>query len=281
MNTNRVIILLLTLFISMSFYGQSKLTREQVLNAVRTHQNIADSVKIEDTDTIKCDARTTEIVLTVYNDSTAEGCSYNIVCNKDGVELSIFEKDIVVFRSCYEYSEINYYKLKSKVNNLQIVKIASIKDDYYQGIDMVLRFYRNDKMYESIESFSSMTNVSKEFHELATTIISLVPSIKDVKNSLECALESDVPDSVNIELSFSEETVKFKSKGGEFKKVKVTCNIEDWSIVECPDWITCSLNKNDEIVLESQRNDEKKQREGDVVVQCDTEKKSIHIIQLK
>lgn len=281
MNSNRVIILLLTLFISMSFYGQSKLTREQVLNAVRTHQNIADSVKVEDTDTVKCDARTTEIGLTVSNDSTAEGCSYNIVCNKDGVELSIFEKDNIVFRSCYDYSELNYYKLKSKINNLQMVKIASIKDEGYKGVDMILRFYRNDKMYESVESFSGMTNVSKGFHELATTIISFVPRINEVINSLESMHEICDADSINIQLSFSEQTVKFKSKGGEFKKVKVSCNIEDWSIVECPDWITCSLNKNDEIVLESQRNEEKKQREGDVVVQCDKEKKSIHIVQLK
>lgn len=281
MNTNRIKILFLTLLVSMSVCGQSKLTRNQVLNAVRTHQNINDSVRVEDTDTIKCDVRTTDITLLVSNDSTVEGHSYIITCNKDGVELSVFEKENVVYRSCFDYTEANYYKLKSKINNQKILKISSTKDEEYRGSDIIIRFYRDEKMYESIESFSGRTNASKGLHEIANIIISFVPEIKDIINGLESSNETIASDTTNIEMNFSEETIKFKAKGGEFKKVKVTCNIEDWSIVECPEWITCSLNKNDEIVLESQRNDEKKQREGDIVVQCNNERRSIHIVQTK
>ena len=71
-----------------------------------------------------------------------------------------------------------------------------------------------------------------------------------------------------ITLSVSESVVKFKAKGGEFKKVKVTCNNSDWKIAECPDWITYSINQDNEIILEAAKNQLKEERSGMVKIEC-------------
>ena len=71
-----------------------------------------------------------------------------------------------------------------------------------------------------------------------------------------------------VTLSVSESVVKFKAKGGETKKVKVTCNINDWKITECPYWITYSISQDKEIILKASKNKLKKERSGMVKIEC-------------
>lgn len=277
----RLYFILIGLIISLSSYSQSKLTKEQILNAVRTHQNVTDSVSIVDTDTIKCDARTTSIDLHVYSDSTANGLKYCLSCNKEGIDLTIYDEEIVIYKSSFDYKDINYYDLKSKINKYAIVKCKSTNDEEYNGVDLIIRFYRGEQMYESIESYSGRTNSSKGVHIIADIMSGMIPKVSEILNSLTNDVDTIISNVDNVQLTFSEDTVSFKQKGKEFKKVKVLCSIENWSIVGCPDWISCSLNKNDEIVLESQKNETKQQREGEVIVECGSIRRSIKVIQFK
>lgn len=75
-------------------------------------------------------------------------------------------------------------------------------------------------------------------------------------------------DTVKARLSVSETIVKFKAKGGEFKKVKVTCNLNDWTVTDHPDWISYSINKENEIVLEAAENPLKEERSGMIKIEC-------------
>lgn len=80
--------------------------------------------------------------------------------------------------------------------------------------------------------------------------------------------EKEKVDTIKVTLSVNENILKFKAKGGEFKKVKVSCNVDDWKIIECPEWITCSINKDSEIVVEVSKNPEKVERSGMVKIEC-------------
>lgn len=80
--------------------------------------------------------------------------------------------------------------------------------------------------------------------------------------------EKEKVDTIKVTLSVNENILKFKAKGGEFKKVKVSCNVDNWKIIECPEWITCSINKDSEIVVEVSKNPEKVERSGMVKIEC-------------
>lgn len=84
-----------------------------------------------------------------------------------------------------------------------------------------------------------------------------------------------------VELSVSETILKFKPKGGEFAKFKVTCNYEDWKVVEKPEWISYSINSDKEVVCEASKNPEKGERQGMIVVECKGTRVSVAVLQSK
>ena len=88
-------------------------------------------------------------------------------------------------------------------------------------------------------------------------------------------------DTVKVVLSVNESVVKFKAKGGEFKKVKVSCNVDDWKVTEHPDWITYSVNKDNEIVLEAAKNPLKEERSGMIILECRGKSVSFAVLQSK
>ncbi len=83
----------------------------------------------------------------------------------------------------------------------------------------------------------------------------------------------------NVELSINCTYLKFKGKGGEFKKAKVTCNYPDWKVVDMPSWVNCSRNENDEIVVEVEKNLSKEERSGILKIECGDESVTLTIIQ--
>lgn len=90
------------------------------------------------------------------------------------------------------------------------------------------------------------------------------------------------PEPRKIELTLDCTYLKFKGKGGEFKKAKVTCNYQDWTITEIPEWVNCSRNENNEIVVEVEKNPSNKQeRSGVIKISCGNESVSLTIIQEK
>lgn len=84
-----------------------------------------------------------------------------------------------------------------------------------------------------------------------------------------------------IKLSLDRTYVKFKGKGNEFQKVKVTCNYPDWEITKIPEWVNCSKNDNDEIVIEAEKNPHDVERSAQLEVSCGDEVITLTIIQEK
>ena len=84
----------------------------------------------------------------------------------------------------------------------------------------------------------------------------------------------------DVELSIDSPYLKFKGKGGEFKKAKVTCNYPDWRIAEKPDWVKCSRNE-DEIVVEAEKNPRKEERSGSIIIECGGKSVTLTVIQEK
>lgn len=85
----------------------------------------------------------------------------------------------------------------------------------------------------------------------------------------------------DVKLSIESTYLKFKGKGGEFKKTKVNCNYADWVIAEKPDWVNCSRNEDGEIVVEAEKNPNKEERSGTIVIECGGKSVSLTIIQEK
>ena len=263
--------------------AQNKLTRNQIVNAVRTHQVNVDSLHTAVGDSVLCDSTTTKIALEVKNDSTAHDLTYKLTFAKEGIELEAYNGKTTVYHSTFEYTNSSFEKLKSKVNKYNLRKIDSYDDTIPSKANHVLRLYRGNKAYLSVESYNGRTNVTSGFHGL---IKYLKGQITDVSSALSICEEFNTPkdtlvsDTVVVSLSLSEETVRFKSKGGEFKKVKVICDTEDWEVIECPEWVTYSKNQNSEIIFESSRNDTGKNRVGIVKIGWLGEVKELTMIQI-
>lgn len=84
----------------------------------------------------------------------------------------------------------------------------------------------------------------------------------------------------DVQLSIDCTYLKFKGKGGEFKKAKIVCNYPDWKIVEKPDWVNCSKNDG-EIVVEAAKNPTKEERSGSIIIECGDKSVTLTIIQEK
>ena len=263
--------------------AQNKLTRNQILNAVRTHQENADSAQVSVGDSVKCDSITSKITLEIINDSSVHNHSYMLVFTKDEIEVDIYDGESYLYRSTFEYGNSSYEKLKAKINKHKLKKVNYYDDGIVVKENQVLRLYRGSKAYISVESCNGRTNVNKGFHDLVKEIKKLVPDISSaflMCDEYEESVDSVSLDSVVTSLVLSEESVRFKSKGGEFKKIKVTSNANDWEVLECPEWLTYSRNTNNEIILESSKNDTKNERKGIVKIGCLGVIKEIVVIQM-
>lgn len=95
------------------------------------------------------------------------------------------------------------------------------------------------------------------------------------------SVEVKVETKQDVKLSIDCIYLKFKGKGGEFKKTKVFCNYPDWEITEIPSWVNCSRNEKDELVIEVEKNPVKKERSGILKIQCGDETATLTIIQEK
>lgn len=83
-----------------------------------------------------------------------------------------------------------------------------------------------------------------------------------------------------ILLSFPKAYMKFKGKGGEFQKVKVECNEDNWVVSDCPSWVHYSISSDKEIVIEVDRNpSNKEERSGSLIVKCGDKSATLTIIQ--
>ncbi len=75
--------------------------------------------------------------------------------------------------------------------------------------------------------------------------------------------------------------IKFKGKGGDFKKVKVDCDSQGWNITESPSWVSCSRNDDNEVVVEIEKNETGKERSGQIIIECGDKSATVVVIQEK
>ena len=112
------------------------------------------------------------------------------------------------------------------------------------------------------------------------TPVATVPE-KDVDSlSAKPILAEQKENKKDVQLSIDCTYLKFKGKGGEFKKAKIECNYPDWEITENPKWVNCSKNDG-EIVVEAIKNPTKKERSGSIIIECGDKSVTLTIIQEK
>lgn len=102
----------------------------------------------------------------------------------------------------------------------------------------------------------------------------------------DAAVDSSVVQKVEtvdktVELSFSPSHLIFKPKGGEFGKVKVKSNVEDWEVKEVPDWVTVSKNNDNELIIENTENMEENERAGIIKINAHGKEFSLVVTQKK
>lgn len=84
----------------------------------------------------------------------------------------------------------------------------------------------------------------------------------------------------DVQLNIDCTYLKFKGKGGEFKKAKIICNYPDWEIADKPNWVNCTKNDG-EIVVEVEKNPSKEERSGSIIITCGDKSATLTIIQEK
>ena len=154
---------------------------------------------------------------------------------------------------------------------------------YLTDENTILRLYCGDKLSTSVECYNKRTNIIGDFKKLISEIKKMIPewsSIVDLCKKSEAHNDSlsSLPNTICTTISLSDKFLSFKSKGGEYKKVKITCN-RDWELLAFPKWVIVSRNNYDEIVVESTKNNTSQKRIGEIEVGCLGEVKKITILQ--
>ena len=179
--------------------AQNKLTRNQILNAVRTHQENLDSLQTSVGDSVLCDSTTTRITLEVINDSIAHNHSYKFIFSKDDIEVDVYDGGTYLYRSTFEYKNYSYEKLKAKINKRNLKKIDSYDDSVITKENNILRLYKGNKVYMSVESYNGRTNVTTGFHDLVNEIKKLLPDVSSIFSI--CEAYEELVDSVSKRIS--------------------------------------------------------------------------------
>lgn len=201
---------------------------------------------------------------------------------KKTIEIKVYNIDTILYRSTFEYHESSFEKLKEAVNNYRLKKVEPYNYDLTDE-NTILRLYCGDKLSTSVECYNKRTNIIGDFKKLISEIKKMIPewsSIVDLCKKSEALNDSlsSLPNTICTTISLSDKFLSFKSKGGEYKKVKITCN-RDWELLAFPKWVIVSRNNYDEIVVESTKNNTSQKRIGEIEVGCLGEVKKITILQ--
>lgn len=272
------LVLVYCFIMSINCLGQNKLNRNQILDVARTHlQNHNNAQAV---DSVKCDSSTTKLTLEIIDNSISQ--SYMIIFTKKTIEIKVYNIDTILYRSTFEYHESSFEKLKEAVNNYRLKKVEPYNYDLTDE-NTILRLYCGDKLSTSVECYNKRTNIIGDFKKLISEIKKMIPewsSIVDLCKKSEALNDSlsSLPNTICTTISLSDKFLSFKSKGGEYKKVKITCN-RDWELLAFPKWVIVSRNNYDEIVVESTKNNTSQKRIGEIEVGCLGEVKKITILQ--
>ena len=267
------LVLVYCFIMSINCLGQNKLNRNQILDVARTHlQNHNNAPAV---DSVKYDSSTTNY--RQFDISILYDYFY-----KKTIEIKVYNIDTILYRSTFEYHESSFEKLKEAVNNYRLKKVEPYNYDLTDE-NTILRLYCGDKLSTSVECYNKRTNIIGDFKKLISEIKKMIPewsSIVDLCKKSEALNDSlsSLPNTICTTISLSDKFLSFKSKGGEYKKVKITCN-RDWELLAFPKWVIVSRNNYDEIVVESTKNNTSQKRIGEIEVGCLGEVKKITILQ--
>ena len=141
---------------------------------------------------------------------------------------------------------------------------------------------RNQKKDLCDQQITACKNIIAQLSKKAKTSTPTTSVPKEDVDTLSAKLKVTDQKDVKKDVQFSIDCtyLKFKGKGGEFKKAKIVCNYPDWKIVEKPDWVNCSKNDG-EIVVEAAKNPTKEERSGSIIIECGDKSVTLTIIQEK
>lgn len=265
----------------LSCYAQGKLTTDQLINILHNSQNTPDSINNANLlEPVVCDTTTTKISLEVINDKLLYNLPYTITCTGSGIEVTVFDGDDILYRSTFEYVKHSFNKIKSRVNEHKIFKVDTYKDTALSEISFILSLFKGPKKYITVENYYHRTNAVGGLNSLATEIRDLIP-IKMIAST--CHNDSEQTDSVQATIQVpafvaSENQISFLNNGGDFKKIKIKSETNDWDIQEAPDWVNITKS-DDTIVVESTKNDSQEERTGVIKIGCFSDVVSITVVQ--
>lgn len=160
---------------------------------------------------------------------------------------------------------------KAAINYFEKAKICYDSQAKKDLCDQQIKSCRN-----IITQLVRMEEVKEEQSQTVESVESEAVNQNDAHNELKSVRKDS-----EVQLSLDRTYVKFKGKGNEFQKVKVSCNYPDWEITKIPEWVNCSRNENNEIVIEVEKNPNDMERSAQLEVACGDKVITLTIIQEK
>lgn len=247
--------------------AQGKLSSEQIINVLQDRHNRLDSINESLREPVKCDSLTTKITLEVDNDTLMNNLSYVITCTINEIEVTVFDGKNIMYRSTFEYLRASFSRIKNKVNALNIFKVDSYNDSNLPDVNFVLGFYKGNKKCMTIENYNHRSNAVGNMSALVSEIRNLVPINLIAATCFDGSEQNDGPlnETIQTALIASENQITFTGKGGDFKKINIKCDSNDWDILDSPNWVHITRNDN-AIVVESTQNGSHKERSGKIII---------------
>lgn len=187
---------------SVSCFAQAdsnRVTRNTLVNAIRKIQS--DSVKIDTSlvppaeyrisDTLKCDVKTTSLVIYVSNSSLPDDKPYSLTYTKDGIILEVFSEGMVVYRGTFGYGKTSYKKLLSRINLQQLICVCPYGDEVVGSGSITFSTYRGSKCFFTAYDNDGILNVKGNFHPLVTYMKGLVPDLNKIIEDCETASDDN------------------------------------------------------------------------------------------
>ena len=110
------------------------------------------------------------------------------------------------------------------------------------------------------------------------------PKPEVVESNLDVVADTTIiietPEIPEVSLHINPNSIDVPAKGGKYVEISVECNFEEWTVQYCPDWISCTTSSN-KILLKPERNREKSERAGVLVVVCKDKKAELIVKQAK
>ena len=199
MNALKIVLTIASVcLISSSCFAQAdsnKVTRNTLVGAIRKIQ--ADSVQMDIilssisdsviSDTLKCNSKTTRIVIFVFNNNIQHDKPYSITFTKDEILLEVYSEGLVVYRGSFEYKGTSYKKLLSRINMQQLVRVAPYGKESSNARTITFGAYRNDECFFTANDNAGVMNVKGNFYPLISYMECLIPDLQKIIDNCEDA----------------------------------------------------------------------------------------------